>query len=488
MHLHRSRMHISQRQTFDLLRQKYWVLGNFSYVKTVVRNCKTPRCRYVKFGSPKMSPLPALRIDNPKPWTNVGVDYMGPLNCKHECMSDSSVNCVHPKIGKVWLVLFTCFHTRAIHVELVETCSTRDFLDAFRRFIGHCGRPNVFYSDNARYFVAAKKSVQQIQEIVNFKRIQSDCFHGDVPIEWKFSTPEAPWTNGVTERMVGIFKRQLKIALQKELLTTRAMETLIIELKGIINDRPFGVTKENPEEWTNVTSNLLIFGRQLNELNTPKVTELAATSYSDMWLERKRVLNLFWTRWLKEYIQDLSVAKKWSQDKATTLKEGDVVILKPETLEKNVWKLARITKVQKNLDDVVTIVTVRLPNGNEIQRSVRQIALLESDCDNTEKVNPESSQQSGCAGSLGGMQTVPDSIGQLGLVFQPPHRSRPCHGTELDDSETDPGNVTAMVTEPVSRESENDTLVTDDAKTSHNHNLRKKRQRRGFYRDMLRKN
>ncbi|XP_059094432.1 uncharacterized protein LOC131889364 [Tigriopus californicus] len=85
LHLHHSRMHISQRQTFNILRQKNWVVGGFGYVKSIVRKCKTPRCRYIKFNSPKMSPLPALRLDNPKPWVNVGVDYTGPLTCKHDC-------------------------------------------------------------------------------------------------------------------------------------------------------------------------------------------------------------------------------------------------------------------------------------------------------------------------------------------------------------------------------------------------------------------
>lgn len=164
MHLHQSRKHASQRQTFNLLRQNYWILGSFNYTKQVVRKCKTPRCRYIKYSSPRIAPLPAMRIDNPKPWVNVGVDYMGPLLCKHECstemtalvkaskdfktlsanekkkrVKDLEKKCVHPKTFKIWIVLFTCLQTRAIHVETIDSCSTRDFLNAFRRFVGHCG-------------------------------------------------------------------------------------------------------------------------------------------------------------------------------------------------------------------------------------------------------------------------------------------------------------------------------------------------------------
>lgn len=486
LHLHQSRMHISQRQTFDLLRKRFWVIGNFAYVKTVVQKCKTPRCRYIKFNSPKMSPLPTLRLDNPSPWTNVGVDYLGPLNCKHKCVTESeSEKCIHPKVQKIWLVLFTCFHSRAIHVEVVESCSTRDFLDAFRRFIGHCGRPNIFYSDNARYFKAADKHIKLLQENVNFDRIEAERFNGDVPITWKYSTPEAPWTQGVTERMVGILKKQLRIALQKELLTLRAIETLVIELKAIINDRPLGITKQDPDSFSCITPNMLIFGRQLGEFKTPNETTLSTAPYSDLWLERKRVMNHFWSRWLKEYIQELSVDKKWSKHSDINLKEGDVVILKPETLEKNTWRMARITSIQRNQDGVVSTAVVRLPNGIEVERSVRQIALLEPDMDVVEEVDLESPQQSECAGSPDWTLTDLNSGVQPSSVIQSPSQSRPCHNVEVEESEMEPGNVTAMITEPVSQNIANDIQVENDAITCHEHNLRKKRQRKGYYKNLF---
>ena len=133
--------HGSQKATFNALRQRYWFCGGFRYVKNAVRRlCKTPRCRYIKYCSPRMSPLPNLRIDNPEPWRNVGVDYLGPLIVRHECYDKVPENCTTLKNLKVWLAVFTCFHTRAVHVEVVESCTTNDFLTAFRRFIATCGK------------------------------------------------------------------------------------------------------------------------------------------------------------------------------------------------------------------------------------------------------------------------------------------------------------------------------------------------------------
>jgi hypothetical protein len=122
--------------------------------------------------------------------------------------------CIHPKSQKVWLALFTYFHTRAIHIELVQSCSTQDFLFAFRKFVGHCGQPLIFYSNNTSYFKTADKYICELFKNVNFERILNEKFNGESIIQWRFSTPEAPWMNGVTERIVKIFKRQFKIAVQ----------------------------------------------------------------------------------------------------------------------------------------------------------------------------------------------------------------------------------------------------------------------------------
>ena len=144
---HQSRFHCSQRQTLNSLRQQFWILGGFGYVKELVRKlCKTPRCRFVKFASPRMSPLLTIRIDNPQPWRNVGIDYLGPLLCRHSCGEEgleahNVKYCPHPRTRKVWIALFTCLQTRAIHTQVVEGCSTREFLLALRRFVATCGRP-----------------------------------------------------------------------------------------------------------------------------------------------------------------------------------------------------------------------------------------------------------------------------------------------------------------------------------------------------------
>ena len=51
---------------------------------------------------------------------------------------------------KVYFCLLTCASTRGVHLELVENCSAKQFLLAFRHFVGRRGLPRVINSDNAK--------------------------------------------------------------------------------------------------------------------------------------------------------------------------------------------------------------------------------------------------------------------------------------------------------------------------------------------------
>ena len=246
---------------------------------------------------------------------------------------------------------------------------------AFRRFVGTHGRPMIFYSDKAKTFTAADTQLRALLS-TKFGAVTGDSFGGSCPIEWRYSTPTAPWANGCTERLVGIFKKQFKVMLQKHLLTLAQMQTLVIELQSTINDRPLGVTREDLGGPL-ITPNLLMYGREKNPLRTPGASALARLPVSEMWMRRKCILAQFWAKWQSDYLSTLSITNKWLHKDPTLLKVGDVVILKPETLEKNQWRIARITDLHRNLDGVLTTATVVLPSKAVLTRTLRQIALLE---------------------------------------------------------------------------------------------------------------
>ena len=87
--------------------------------------------------------MPDLRVTPAPPFTVTGIDFAGPL---------SSAD--YPG-KKLYILLFTCAIIRAVHLELTESMSLINCMQALRRFVARRGIPSVLYSDNAKTFVAA---------------------------------------------------------------------------------------------------------------------------------------------------------------------------------------------------------------------------------------------------------------------------------------------------------------------------------------------
>ena len=124
-HVHRSCLHAGVAQTLAQVRQKYWIPQGRSAVKRISKKCSV--CRRWEEGPyqmPPMPPLPRKRVTKAIPFSYTGVDYFGPLFTKSK-----------PGSQKMWVCLFTCLVTRAVHLELLEDMSTERFLMGLRRFI-----------------------------------------------------------------------------------------------------------------------------------------------------------------------------------------------------------------------------------------------------------------------------------------------------------------------------------------------------------------
>ena len=72
----------------------------------------------------------------------------------------------------------------------------------------------------------------------------------------------------MTERMVGIFKKQFKIVMQKRICTIAEMEVIMMEIVSFVNERPLGETNINDEDIP-ITPNMLATGRPMCQLRTP---------------------------------------------------------------------------------------------------------------------------------------------------------------------------------------------------------------------------
>ena len=93
-----------------LIRQEYWVPRLRRLTKKVIRGCYgCNKFQVAAFANPPTASLPTDRKEGSVSFEVLGVDFAGPIAYK-----------LSPKKeGKVYILLFACSLTRAIHLELL---------------------------------------------------------------------------------------------------------------------------------------------------------------------------------------------------------------------------------------------------------------------------------------------------------------------------------------------------------------------------------
>uniref|UniRef100_A0A1I7XIW3 Integrase catalytic domain-containing protein n=1 Tax=Heterorhabditis bacteriophora TaxID=37862 RepID=A0A1I7XIW3_HETBA len=79
------------------------------------------------------------------PFRNVGIDYIEPF----------SVKVAENLLKKVWVANSTCITVRLIHLKVVMSLSSGEFLRSMRRFVARRGRPSLIIRDNGPNFKGA---------------------------------------------------------------------------------------------------------------------------------------------------------------------------------------------------------------------------------------------------------------------------------------------------------------------------------------------
>ena len=163
--------HMRLKSTLNEIRAKYWICRGKQIVKSVIKPCVV--CKYVnarpKFGPPPPD-LPAFRVKYEFAFTNVGIDFAGPLFVK-EIYSYNSM------MYKAYILIFTCGATRSVHLELCPNMSCSCLIRCLKRFIGRRGKFSMAISDNFSTFIS-----EELQQFLTSEKIK-----------WKYILQKSPW-------------------------------------------------------------------------------------------------------------------------------------------------------------------------------------------------------------------------------------------------------------------------------------------------------
>ncbi|XP_055612957.1 uncharacterized protein LOC129759509 [Uranotaenia lowii] len=354
---HRRYKHANFETVVNEVRQLYTIPGLRSLAKKVSRGCQMCRLRNAKPVPPPMAPLPLCRLaDRERPFTFTGLDYFGPL---FVIVGRSRV--------KRWIALFTCLTTRAIHLEVVYSLSTASCIFAVRRFVARRGAPAEFYSDNGTNFVGASNILRE-QIRMEMKNTFTNC-----NTKWHFNPPGAPHMGGVWERLVRSVKMALNDGYNEGKLDDEGLMTLIVEAEGIVNSRPLTYLPLDSAEYEALTPNHFLLGSS-NGIKQPPVPMGQRGNLRDSWDLIQHELNIFWDRWIKEYLPVIRRQTKWFES-IKPIKVGDLVMV-VDNKTRNGWIRGRIRETIPAPDGNIRSVIVDTVNG-PIRRAVHYLAALD---------------------------------------------------------------------------------------------------------------
>ncbi|XP_006821687.1 uncharacterized protein LOC102801951 [Saccoglossus kowalevskii] len=318
------------------LRHKYWIMCANAMVRKIVSNCVTCQSYRAKVGEQKMTDLPIERItpDHP-PFTHTGVDYIGPLEVKR---GRGTVK----RSG----VIFTCMASRAVHLEIAHSLDTDSCINAFRRFKARRGNVKSVRSDNGTNLVGAKRELQAEIDRWNHTKISS-ALH-QVDIDWKFNPPAGSHFGGIWERQIRTI-RKILFSLFKEQtihLDDEALQTLLCEVESIINGRPISTVSEDPNDLEALTPNHLLLLQSYQNL-PPGVFDRNDIYARRRWRQVQYLADMFWKRWLREYLPLLQERQKWLQPKRN-LAVGDIVLIADNSVPSNAWPMGKVIEITKD--------------------------------------------------------------------------------------------------------------------------------------------
>ena len=295
---------------------------------------------------------------------------------------------------KVYVCLFTCASTRAVHLEVVTDLSEEPFLQAFRQFSSRKYLPRLVVSDNASTFMAAADELKALFESNTVKESL-----GNQGVDWKFIPCRVPWYGGYWERLVGLTKNALKKTLGRAYVTLISLQTVIVEIEAHLNNRHLTYVSTEMNEPEPLTPSHLLYGRVINtlphtlttqdELTDKDFREAGSRLHHTLSKKAKAqalLIQHFWGRWRKEYLTSLSETHTTSGGSSKeTIKVGDIVIIHDDCPRLK-WRLAVVQELQRGRDDLVRSAVIRTEKGIT-NRPISKLYLLEV---NTEMEVPDS--------------------------------------------------------------------------------------------------
>lgn len=261
--------------------------------------------------------------------------------------------------------------SRAIRIEVLPNMTTDSFINALRRFVCQNGPVRQIRSDQGTNFIGAANELKLNKDKIKDQFLKDNC-----DIEFKFNTPHSSHQGGVFERQIRTARAVLSAILMNnsKQLNDDSLNTFMREVECIVNSRPLTCDSLNDPDYNLITPQQLLTTKSKIIFQPPGCFDKADLYSRKYWRRVQHLVNEFWQRWNKSYVNSLQPRQKWNSERRN-MKIGDIVALSEEGI-RNKWNIARIIDVYPNDDGLIRKVKIQLGNphidnqGKPIKKAV----------------------------------------------------------------------------------------------------------------------
>ena len=157
----------------------------------------------------------------------------------------------------------------------------------------------------------------------------------------------APHWGGFYERLNRLVKSALRKTLRKSRLSYEEVETILIEIEGVLNSRP--LTYVDDSDITEpLTPSHLMYGRNLLARTASVQPSKSNETPSNRIKHVDNLMKHFWKRFSTEYLSSLRERDRVEQRKhprSTIVRVGDIVLIHQKQTARNSWPLGKVTRL-----------------------------------------------------------------------------------------------------------------------------------------------
>ncbi|GFW80026.1 integrase catalytic domain-containing protein [Trichonephila clavipes] len=340
---------------------QFWPINGKGIARKTVHDCIACFRQKPTGVDQLMGNLPSERVIPSAPFLNSGVDFCGPFQIKFKNQRKGI-------FSKVYVAIFVCLATKAIHLEAVTDLTTEAFIAALKRLCARRGRISTLMSDNATNFKGAAAELNRFIKLICNKNETLANYFASEAIQWKFIPPRSPNFGGLWEAGVKSFKHHLYRTLVNSKITFEEFETIIIQIEGILNSRPLVPLSDNINEYEVLTPGHFIIGRPISAIPEPAILDISDNRLS-RWQYTTKCVQTIWKRWKNDYLNHLQQRNEWQFEK-NNVAVGCLVLVKENDLPPCKWTMARIleviygTDVHTNIDETGSITRIATSMDN----------------------------------------------------------------------------------------------------------------------------